>query len=494
MAAAHELIQNLDQDLLECGICLYRYNQPRALPCLHCFCHECLQNYCEAKKQILCPNCREPTAVPKEGVSGFPAHSIANTLQETLDMEKLKVGEATAYTQCYNCNLPDKKAVVRCLDCEEFFCQTCHTYHDSFKAMQDHNIVSIDAFQPECTVQPSAKKGDRKCKDHEGESKKFYCETCKKPVCRDCIVMKQHCRDHDYVTMKEASKEQAARLVQLAKEAEDLKKKYQDAIEETEAIEGRLTTSSKNAEKRVDDIKNQHLQMVTAVYDKYKAELRKKKDNNSVKIRQSKKELETSKAKVENTCALANKITQMGSDYDIASLYPTLSASLEELNEMTKPETADDILIYVSVEEIRKLKVPDVVSVLRHARWTSEYAKGTQRIPADSPESAVGGSRFQTPEPEESIDFVPFDQGVFAYMKKMFGSQIKDVEKQFNVKITTEDTDVNETATLKITPVGTASEEIIRGANEAIVDLYSSVFRQLNHRVVELEGSSGVKY
>ena len=40
----------------------------------------------------MCPICKNTTVVPEEGVSGFPTHFMANTLQETLDLEKLKVG------------------------------------------------------------------------------------------------------------------------------------------------------------------------------------------------------------------------------------------------------------------------------------------------------------------------------------------------------------------------------------------------------------------
>ncbi|XP_072042741.1 E3 ubiquitin-protein ligase TRIM45-like [Amphiura filiformis] len=329
--AAHKLIQ----DLLECGICLHRYNQPRGLPCLHCFCHECLSRYCQGKTHILCPNCRNPTAVPKEGVSGFPAHFMANTLQETLDMEKLK-----------------------------------HTIHSKFHKttrLSTYKIFNLE--RPYSHYITLATSQDQKCKDHEGETKKFYCETCKKPVCRDCIVMKQHCRDHDYITLKEASKKQAARLVQLTGQGEELTKEFQDAIHETETVERLLTTSLKEADKRVEEIRNRHKHMLEMMYDKYKAELKSKKGDNIVKIEKLKVELQTSKAKVENACELATKVTQMGSDYDIASHYPTLSASFEELNEMTKPGDADEMLGYIGVEEVTKLEVPDVVNVLKRERW-----------------------------------------------------------------------------------------------------------------------------
>ena len=79
------LVEQLNRDLLECGICMDRYTKPKGLPCLHCFCHDCLQRYCEGRKQFPCPNCKQLVRVPKEGVSGFPAHFIINSLQEALD-------------------------------------------------------------------------------------------------------------------------------------------------------------------------------------------------------------------------------------------------------------------------------------------------------------------------------------------------------------------------------------------------------------------------
>ena len=85
------LVTKLDRNFLECGICLDRFRQPRGLPCLHSFCQVCLEKYCQGQKLILCPNCKTATTLPKEGVAGLPAHFMVNSLQQTLDMEKLQV-------------------------------------------------------------------------------------------------------------------------------------------------------------------------------------------------------------------------------------------------------------------------------------------------------------------------------------------------------------------------------------------------------------------
>ena len=107
----------------------------------------------------------------------------------------------------------------------------------------------------------------------------------------------------------------------------------------------------------------------------------------------------------------------------------------------------------------------------------------------NSPEGATGGPH-QT-SGLENVNFVPVNGGVFCYMKKMLGANIRNIESKFNVKISSEDIDVNESSMLKITPVGLTSQTAIRGANGAVVDLYSTVFSQLSHRVVQLEGYMG---
>ena len=83
--AASKLVAQLNRDLLECGICLEQFKKPRALPCLHAFCEECLEKYCKGKNQVLCPTCKQPAVVPTDGACGFPTHFMVNILLDTID-------------------------------------------------------------------------------------------------------------------------------------------------------------------------------------------------------------------------------------------------------------------------------------------------------------------------------------------------------------------------------------------------------------------------
>ena len=78
------------------------------------------------------------------------------------------------------------------------------------------------------------------CTKHEGEPNKFYCETCEKLVCRDCIVMKQCCRDHDYVTLQEAAEKQAGNVKKALEMCKKTETEILDKIKEIENAEAKL--------------------------------------------------------------------------------------------------------------------------------------------------------------------------------------------------------------------------------------------------------------
>ncbi|XP_072041319.1 E3 ubiquitin-protein ligase TRIM71-like [Amphiura filiformis] len=354
--AESQLAEAIRRDLLECGICLHRYKKPRGLPCLHCFCHSCLESYCKGQKNVLCPNCKRPTAVPKEGVSGFPAHFIINTLKDTLDKAKGAVQDAG----CGNCNL--KKATSYCMDCKEFFCQTCNATHNALKTHKDHQVVSIEDVRSGKVMLPVTASEDQKCKDHDGETKKFYCETCGKLVCRDCIML-GHCQ-HQVISLEEASEKQVAKLKDLSKGSEDLRKECKVAIKKTEDVEKSLAAASKEVKKNLERVRNEYYKQVDAILKKHEVDARSVEVKNAKELGHIKETLQTTLAKLESACDLATRVTQTGSDYDITSVFPTLSASLEEMNEMTKPEAASVSLGYVEFRAPDTVDIPDVFSVL----------------------------------------------------------------------------------------------------------------------------------
>ncbi|XP_013413647.1 tripartite motif-containing protein 3 [Lingula anatina] len=83
----HVLANQISADHLTCSICLGRYCQPKALPCLHTFCLQCLQDHITATGRsgvFECPNCRKQTIAIRGGASCFPDNHIINSLQHTV--------------------------------------------------------------------------------------------------------------------------------------------------------------------------------------------------------------------------------------------------------------------------------------------------------------------------------------------------------------------------------------------------------------------------
>ena len=61
------------EDFLSCSLCLGDFTDPRALPCLHTFCFDCLDLYANTASgnRLKCPICREEHQIPSNGVDGF---------------------------------------------------------------------------------------------------------------------------------------------------------------------------------------------------------------------------------------------------------------------------------------------------------------------------------------------------------------------------------------------------------------------------------------
>lgn len=64
------------KDTLDCPICLERYQNPKALPCLHTFCEKCLTTHADGNNFIQCPTCRVLIEMPPGGT----VHSSLNLI------------------------------------------------------------------------------------------------------------------------------------------------------------------------------------------------------------------------------------------------------------------------------------------------------------------------------------------------------------------------------------------------------------------------------
>lgn len=88
--SAMSLRSQIKEDYLTCAICFGPFDKPKALPCIHTFCLDCLRDYVtsrgyESTGKFPCPVCREDTSLPPGGVNAFPDNYYIVSLKDTVE-------------------------------------------------------------------------------------------------------------------------------------------------------------------------------------------------------------------------------------------------------------------------------------------------------------------------------------------------------------------------------------------------------------------------
>ena len=111
------------ENQLNCPICLDTYTDPKQLLCQHVYCQQCLHRQVnrERQGQLRCPNCRQVTPVPANGVAGLPAAFHINPLLDILREHK-KAKEGTLYCSAQH---QERELELYCETCQQLICFQC---------------------------------------------------------------------------------------------------------------------------------------------------------------------------------------------------------------------------------------------------------------------------------------------------------------------------------------------------------------------------------
>ena len=129
MAEAAQAALKKLEDQLNCPVCLDTYTNPKQLQCHHIYCQQCLRRLVERDQQgqlvLICPNCRQVTPVPANGVAGLPAAFHINNLLELRDTleEQKKAKEGVLY--CADHQETQRELELYCESCEQLICFQC---------------------------------------------------------------------------------------------------------------------------------------------------------------------------------------------------------------------------------------------------------------------------------------------------------------------------------------------------------------------------------
>ena len=155
--AEGQVKQVLEKEII-CPLCLDIFKEPKKLPCDHVYCKECLKSLAEitANATISCPECRFLAQPLYNDVSNFPTAFRVNRLIQAYHQIQVKA-------------------------------------------------PPIPAVRTKFKQPPRLPIKDVNCKHHTTQPLVFYCESCQKSLCPDCVTMTQEHANHKYGFFKEVA-------------------------------------------------------------------------------------------------------------------------------------------------------------------------------------------------------------------------------------------------------------------------------------------------
>ncbi|XP_071961288.1 tripartite motif-containing protein 2-like [Antedon mediterranea] len=214
-----KFLEDIDEKVLECQICLNRLNEPRTLTCLHSFCLGCLDNWLKKNKKETCPTCSKSYQIPEGGLKKLPPNTFLNNLLETIEQFT-----NTDQTKCI-CG-KEGKAKTYCQDCRQYLCQNCSGAHKNIRACKNHKLHSVEDVQSMSVSEINAMHPPL-CSIH-NEPLTVFCKICDVAICIHCQLMDHkewEGKDkHTIISITDAFKtfkQKSAELEKVAKQCTD---------------------------------------------------------------------------------------------------------------------------------------------------------------------------------------------------------------------------------------------------------------------------------
>ena len=185
-------VYKFKEDSINCPACTKPFDQPRILPCLHSFCHNCLVksiqdgHFDASAKGFPCPCCRKlattpdiAKARPEKWAELFPINSL---LADVVDLYSLKKGTRL----CDPCKKNKSKSQVHsyCKNCRDALCENCSKTHRGLRSCKHHKVLTTAQFEAAIS---SLKVEDEFCSKHDGKTMEYYCQTHSKLCCPSCV-------------------------------------------------------------------------------------------------------------------------------------------------------------------------------------------------------------------------------------------------------------------------------------------------------------------
>ncbi|CAH1775075.1 unnamed protein product, partial [Owenia fusiformis] len=276
-----DILQKETKDeLLCCTICHGPLMQPKLLPCLHTFCHDCLETcihyedtsdvISEQPGQLKCPICSNEVELSEHGLDEIPDNIFLIALQTPdFDPKLSNVDDMPCIVVPQKCNNCESDiAMYECHECNHNLCRFCRRAHDSLKITNSHKVVSLHSRAAKRTslrktyVDETRANQDSACWEHPDDIIDMCCVQCDQPICAKCREIDHTL--HRCVPLKDTAKRDRD-FIKSSRDCVNSKVvAYQDAIINITKYESDIQDSKEHLLKEINNRNQKMHQMIDA--------------------------------------------------------------------------------------------------------------------------------------------------------------------------------------------------------------------------------------
>ena len=347
------------EENLTCSLCLEVFTNPKVLPCLHSYCHDCIVNLTKSAESntITCPDCQLVVEADVNTISKLPSNFSLNNLLATMSLTNDK--PVSKEVLCDSCDSKDT-AESRCNECRIFLCQFCTEFHKRSRLLKHHELVTVGELKSNPGLSTIAEKVQ--CFKHKKEIIQLFCKTCQTTTCRNCIITDH--RQHEYAFVEEVAVEEKQHLQQNLDDVKQRKARVVQGITDLKKFSKTLETKKNLTISEINYHFDELAKSVSKSLDCRKNEMV-EKANSLTNLKQTQicaqlEVLQVALASCESSIEFTEQAFKNSDDVQILSVKKYILQSLEQLKtvkDQTEPCVTENMAFVIpssSLQEINR--------------------------------------------------------------------------------------------------------------------------------------------
>ncbi|XP_061185919.1 tripartite motif-containing protein 5-like [Saccostrea echinata] len=358
-------------DISTCSVCFERFKNPRYLPCLHSFCHSCLESYiisaCISKDSPVgfrCPLCREFVAAP--GTFSSPEKWAKQLpLNESLIKYLKNENVVEDHNMCEACNRAqeDQPASFWCKTCMEFLCDMCTKYHRKNMMTQEHRLAPLN----EVKSSGSAMIAENVCVKHKGEIMMF-CFDHQEACCTTCVSFEHRkCQKVESIDKCLTALQEDNAIEKLMTEIDKLSLKLENIAKEEESNISQIDLQSNEILRTIEQIQQEIVEHMELLKNSHAGELSKITKERKDKLNSSLDSIMEKKLYMEHCKQVISRVKENGSDLAFVTKYYEVKRKIDEIKKTNINKISFDIQEKISpkVKEMKTISKLSELSVFQ---------------------------------------------------------------------------------------------------------------------------------